>query len=157
MSRGAARSNPVITPTTRADCIELAARLRKADLEEISHSSGLDPQDALLYSLAVSDRCYTVKMDDEIVLIFGVGGTPGVAGCPWMLASDLLMQIKREFIKECRRVVLTMLDTYAYLENHVWAGNKIHIYWLEWLGFVIEPPRPFGIDGEPFHRFYMKR
>lgn len=157
MSNVVGRSNPVITRTVREDCIELAKVLRKADREEISHSCGLDPQDALLLSFAVSDRCYTVRLDDELVMIFGVGGEPGRFGVPWMMASDLLLQVRREFVRECRTVVQAMLDQYQHLENHVWAGNKIHIYWLEWLGFVILPPQPFGIDGEPFHRFYMKR
>jgi hypothetical protein len=152
MSNVAGLFNPVIKHTTRDDCIQLAKNLRKADLEEISHGSGLEPQDALLYSFAVSEYCYTVWLDDQIVMIFGVGD-----GCPWMLASDLLLKVKREFVKECRRFVQAMLDRYGYLENYVWAGNKIHIYWLEWLGFKIEPPEPFGIDGEPFHRFHLSR
>jgi hypothetical protein len=152
MSNVVGQFNPVIRHTTREDCIQLAKILRKADLDEISHGSGLEPQDALLYSFAVSEYCYTVWLDDQIVMIFGVGD-----GCPWMLASDLLLKVKREFVKECRRFVQAMLDRYGYLENYVWAGNKIHIYWLQWLGFVIEPPQPHGIDGEPFHRFYLKR
>lgn len=152
MSNGVKGSNPVIRPTVREDCIQLAKVLRKADLQEISHGSGLEPEQALLYSFAVSEFCYTVWLEDEIVMIFGVG-----QGCPWMLASDLLLQIKREFVRECRKIVQAMLDKYGHLENHVWAGNKIHIYWLEWLGFKVEPPVPFGINNEPFHRFYMTR
>lgn len=157
MSNGVRASNPVVRVTTREDCIQLAKTLRKADLQEIAHGSGLEPEAALLYSFAVSDFCYTVWLDDEIVMIFGVGGIEGVEGCPWMMASDLLLQIKRDFIKECRRFVAAMLDRYASLENYVWSGNKIHRYWLEWLGFNIEPAQPFGINGEPFHRFYMTR
>ena len=152
MSNEVGQCSPFIKPTTREDCIELAKKLRKADLEEISHASGLSPQDSLLYSVAVSEFNYTVWLDDEIVMIFGVGH-----GCPWMMASDLLLQVKREFVKECRRFVLAMLDRYGHLENYVWSGNKIHIYWLEWLGFTIEPAKPHGINGEPFHRFYMTR
>jgi hypothetical protein len=157
MSQGVKRFNPVIRPTTRDDCIQLAKALRKADLEEISHASGLNPDQTLLYSLAVSDECYTVWIEDEIVLIFGCGGVADRWGVPWMMASDLLLQIKREFVKECRRIVQAMLERYGHLENYVWSGNKIHIYWLEWLGFKIEPPVPFGINNEPFHRFYMTR
>jgi hypothetical protein len=156
MSREAERPNPVIRPTTREDCIALAKTLRKADLQEITHGSGLDAESALLYSYHLSDYAYTVWLDGEIVMIFGVGGVEGY-GCPWMLASDLLLKIKREFVKECRRFTEAMLDRYGYLENWVWAGNKIHIYWLGWLGFHIEPSEPHGIDGEPFHRFHLKR
>jgi len=157
MSNGAGACNPVIRPTVRDDCIRLAKTLRKADLQEIQHGSALPPEAALLYSLAVSDYCYTVWLDEEIVFIFGVGGIDGEAGCPWMMASDLLLKVKRDFVKECRRFVDAMLDRYHHLENYVWAGNKIHIYWLEWLGFTMEAPTPFGINGEPFHRFYLKR
>lgn len=157
MSREAGRFNPVIKPTVREDCILLAQKLRKADREEISHASGLEPQHALLYSLAVSQYCYTVWLEDEIVLIFGCGGVDGEWGVPWMMASDRLLDIKREFVKECRKIVHAMVERYHSLENYVWAGNKIHIYWLQWLGFTIEKPEPFGIDGEPFHRFYMTR
>lgn len=156
MSREVDLPKPFIRPTVREDCIQLAKTLRKADIQEITHGSGLDAETALLYSLAVSDYAYTVWLDDEIVMIFGCGGVEGF-GCPWMLASDLLLQIKREFIKECRKIVQAMLERYGHLENWVWAGNKIHIYWLEWLGFTMEPPQPFGIDGEPFQRFYLTR
>jgi hypothetical protein len=157
MSQGVKRFNPVIRPTTRDDCIQLAKVLRKADLEEISHASGLNPEQTLLYSLAVSDECYTVWLEDELVLIFGCGGTMGESGVPWMMASDLLLNIKRDFIKECGKIVEAMLQQYHHLENYVWAGNKIHIHWLTWLGFTIEEPKPFGLNGEPFHRFYMTR
>lgn len=157
MSNGVVGSNPIVRPTVREDCILLAKVLRKADLQEIEHGSALPPEAALLYSFAVSEYTYTVWLDDQIVMIFGVGGIDGTSGCPWMMASDLLLQIKRDFIKECRRFVDAMLDRYTNLENWVWAGNKIHIYWLEWMGFKIEPPAPFGINGEPFHRFHLKR
>lgn len=157
MSRGAGQFNPVIRHTEREDCIKLAKTLRRADLQEIQHGSGLSPEQALLYSFAVSEHCYTVWLEDEVVLIFGVGGLEGVEGCPWMLGSDLLLKVRRQFIKECRKIVQAMLDKYHHLENHVWAENKIHIHWLQWLGFVIEPPKPHGINGEPFQRFYLTR
>jgi hypothetical protein len=157
MLREARQSNLVIKPTVREDCIKLAETLRKEDLEEISHASGLAPQESLLYSLAVSERCYTVWFEDEIVLIFGCGGVEEMYGCPWMLASDRLLDVKRDFVRDCRRIVDAMLIRFRYLENYVWAGNKIHIHWLKWLGFTIEPATPFGINGEPFHKFYMTR
>lgn len=153
MSREAGQCNPVIKPATKEDCDLLAKHLRKADLEEIAHGSGFPPEVALRFSLACSDYAYTVWLGKKIIFIFGVCE----GGVPWMMASDLLLQVKREFIKECRRFVDAMLQRYGSLENWVWAGNKVHIYWLEWLGFTIEPAQPFGIDGEPFHRFYLKR
>jgi len=157
MSREVRECNPFIREASRDDCILLAKHLRQADLEEISHSSGLAPQDALLYSYAVSDACYSAWLGDKIILVFGCGGIRGQYGCPWMLSTDLLGSVRREFVEHCRTITGAMLDAYDYLENYIWVGNKKHIHWLKWLGFTICEPTPHGIDGEPFHRFFMKR
>lgn len=131
--------------------------MRQEDVEELSHANGLDPQSNLLLSLRFSDFAYTVTLGDDIVLMFGCGGIEGHSGVPWMLSSDLLLQIKRDFVKECSRIVGAMASRYGYLENYAWSKNKIHIHWLRWLGFTIEPPQPFGINNELFHKFYLQR
>lgn len=77
-------------------------------------------------------------------------------GVPWMLASPTLSRIRKTFLRECRQYVEDMLLRYGHLENYVWAGNTVHIQWLKWLGFTIEPAKPHGIDSQPFHRFYMR-
>lgn len=156
MSSEARQLKPVLDRAVRQDCIELAKCLRKADLDELSHVCGLDPESALLYSFACSDFAYTAKLGDQMIMMFGVGGIPGM-GVPWMLASDLLMNFKVKFVRECRPYVHAMLQRYGHLENWVWAGNAVHIQWLKWLGFTILDSKPYGIDGEPFHRFYMTR
>jgi hypothetical protein len=131
--------------------------MRQEDVEELLHSNGLDPLSNLLLSLKVSEYTYTVVLGDKIVLMFGCGGIKGYSGVPWMLASDLLLSIKRDFVKECRRIVEVMASQYGYLENYAWSKNKIHIHWLKWLGFTVEPPVPHGINNELFHRFYLQR
>ncbi len=155
MSAVASRSKPYVRPATRDDCLELAPRLRKEDLEEISHTQGLPPEQSLLLGLNTGET-FAVVWGTEVVALFGCGGAPGVLGVPWMLASPTLSKIRKSFLRECRGYVRAMLTVYGYLENRVWVGNEVHIKWLEWLGFTFDPPEPYGIHDELFHRFYMK-
>jgi hypothetical protein len=48
-----------------------------------------------------------------------------------------------------------MRAAYPQLENHVDARNRRALRWLGWLGFTIEAPAPWGVEGRPFHRFWM--
>jgi hypothetical protein len=154
MSAGVKRSKPYVRPAAREDCLDLAPRLREEDRQEIAHASGLPPQYALLLSFHLGTT-YAVVWGDEVVALFGHIGVPGVIGVPWMLASPTLSKIRKSFLRECRRYVQEMLDTYGHLENHVWAENEVHIQWLRWLGFEFDEAAPFGINDQPFYRFYM--
>lgn len=155
MSAEVKRSRPYVRPATRDDCLDLAPRLREEDKKEIAYSNGLEPRDALLLSFHLGET-HAVIWGDEVVALFGHSGVPGVIGVPWMLASPTLSRIRKTFLRECRQYVEGMLQRYGHLENHVWAGNTVHIQWLKWLGFTIEPAKPHGIDSQPFHRFYMR-
>ncbi|AUO78205.1 hypothetical protein RSEGYP2_48 [Ralstonia phage RsoP1EGY] len=154
MSDEARRSKPYVRPATREDCIILARNLRQEDAEEIAHVNGLPAEMNLLLGFRTSARLYAVVWGDETVAVFGIGGVPGVIGFPWMLASPSLSKIRKSFLRECRGYVEGMLQEYRHLENYVWAKNEVHIQWLKWLGFEFEPAAPFGINDEPFHRFY---
>lgn len=156
MRSGAKASNAVIRRATREDAISLSSRLRKEDLEEIGHGTGLPAELALLYSLKVSDEASVVVLDGEPIIIFGINGYPGQVGFPWMLASEKLKDVWREFTPESKAWLKRMLAKYQTLENKVWAGNTIHIRWLKWLGFQFEQEAPHGINDEPFMRFFMK-
>lgn len=155
MSVAARRSKPYVRPATRDDCLDLAPRLREEDLEEVSHTWGLSPRDALLIGFRTGET-FAVVWGDEIVALFGCGGIPGVIGVPWMLASPTLSKVRKSLLRECRSYVQAMLTVYGYLENHVWANNAVHIKWLKWLGFSFDPPEPYGIHDQLFYRFYMK-
>jgi len=145
---------------TRADAIELAPRLRKADLEELSHGTGLPPEIALRYALSLSNIAHAVVWRGRVVALFGIvgelrwdDGKP--AGYPWMLASDDLVKIRKSFLRECRGYVEGWLEYHGLLEGYVWVENEVHIQWLRWLGFQFDPPAPHGINDQPFMRFYM--
>lgn len=156
MSEETKPSKPVIREASREDCIALSKNLRKADLDEIFHAGRLLPEQELLLGYRTSTKTWSVVWEGEVIAVFGVGGIPGVIGFPWMLASPSLGKMRKSFLKGCRDVIKGMLKMYPLLENQVWAGNTVHIQWLKWLGFTIEPASPHDISGQPFHRFYMK-
>lgn len=155
MSAEAKRSKPYVRPATRDDALNLAPRLREEDVQECFHSLGLGPLEGLLVSFHCGET-FAVIWGDEVVALFGHYGYPGMIGVPWMMASPTLNKIRKSFLRECRDYVARMLKLYGRLENYVWANNEVHIKWLHWLGFKLEPAVPFGIDGEPFQRFHMK-
>lgn len=154
MSAEVAKSKPYVRVATREDCFDLAPRLREADRQEIAHAHGLEPVQSLLIGFH-SGETFAAVYEGRVIALFGCTGIPGVAGCPWMLASPELQKFRKQFVQECRPYCLMMLAVYRHLENRVWCGNTVHIRWLKWLGFTFDPPAPYGIHGEPFKRFYM--
>jgi len=153
---------PFVRLATRADAFELAPRLRREDLEEISHALGLPAEATLRYCLAISNIAYAVVWRGRVVVLFGIAeflqwGEGRGPGHPWMLASEELKGIRKSFLRHCRGYVEQWLDVHGHLENWVWVHNKVHIQWLKWLGFRFDEPVPHGINKELFMRFYMTK
>lgn len=161
MQNVVAASKPYTRLATREDAIRLSQNLRKEDLEEIEHGTGLPPQTALLYCLSVSNIAHAVIKEDRIVALFGIAEEPHWdssrgRGLPWMLASPELPSIRKSFLRECKGFVQGWLEYHGELEGHAWSKNTVHIQWLKWLGFQFDEPKPYGINNELFTRFHMK-
>jgi hypothetical protein len=153
-------TEPEIVAPTHDDIVELVRTMRQADIDEIWAASMTSPYDALVRSVKVSRDTYAGKMDDEVVCIFGVAPVTvlGTIGIPWMLASDLLPQHSRAFLRANRPYIHEMRNKYSLLINFVDARNTDSVRWLRWLGFdVARFPTTYGPYGLPFFRFEMKR
>ena len=151
MSNAVKPSDPYVRRSTLADCTELAAKMRQEDVQEIWHLNRVKPLDALLSGLAWP-YCYTVVHREKVVAMFGVGGY-GRQGYPWMLASEGLKDIRKSFVRECRKYVAEMASHYPVLSNVAWSKNVVHIKWLQWLGFTLGEALPCGPDRELFVHF----
>ena len=127
--------------------------MRQEDKDEIWHLARKLPMEALEDAMEVCDYNKAVLLDGKVVCIFGVGGPKGGMGVPWMLASDLLKDISKPFLRECKEYVQEMSRGYTSLYNVAWSKNVVHIKWLQWLGFEIKPAIPMGPDGELYHEF----
>lgn len=140
------------------DAAVMAPRLRSVDVEEIKASSGANPLESLSRAVIISDHCRTGLANGEIVLMFGtvrhclLGDNASI----WMLATDALAQHSTKFLRECTNEIVSISKDYGIIENWCDARNGVTLRWLKWLGFTIEPQKPYGIYQMPFHHFYKE-
>ncbi|WP_112953551.1 hypothetical protein [uncultured Agrobacterium sp.] len=136
----------------------IAPRMREADREEVFAAVGRGPASALLHSLERSDFAHTVLFDDVPELMFGCGTTNILTrtGAPWLLGTDALERHARDFLRGSLHWVAEMRQRYTLLQNVVDDRNVVSKRWLQWLGFTLSDPQPFGYEQRPFRIFEMK-
>ncbi|CCG34026.1 TPA: hypothetical protein QFV80_003319 [Klebsiella aerogenes] len=151
--------NAQIVPATAAHIAEILPLVRAADLQEFSATNGWSARRVLECGLKTSTFCCAGLVNGKVVTIFGVAPASmiGGSGIPWLVGTDSLEKYQRTFLRRCRKVVNAMLSVYPYLENYVDARNHVAKAWLHWLGFTLEDPAPYGVQGLPFHRFHMEK
>lgn len=152
----------VIDLASRSDAEGLGACLRAADVEEIRAASGLAPLEALRRSYDLSTHVWVVRArdgepGDPPIALWGVGPLSLVEGrgCPWLLASDAFEMLGLDIARLSRPLMAEMRNLYPRLENRVDARHVRAVRWLSWLGFAIEPAMAWGVEGRPFHRFWL--
>lgn len=140
------------------DLVELAARLRPADRDELEACNHFDAQAAVTHSACSSQLCWAVHEGDTLLCIFGVCPLPGFpdVGTPWLLGTTALGAAHaRTLIEFPTPYIALMLRAFPRLVNYVHADNLTSVRWLRRLGFVLDRAAPFGPNGAPFHRFEM--
>lgn len=146
----------MIRPSVPADALELAPRLRTADVTEISVLSGMEPLEALSHGFLNSSSCMTgIGKCGGIVGMFGVVPWPAGdrEGLVWFLSSDRISENKREIIVGGRTWIEAQLAHYNILHNVVSTHNTVHINLIEHLGFTFGGRTLVGgAEVLPFHR-----
>lgn len=157
MSNVAEACKPFVREAKLLDVLVLASNIRECDRKEIWHMSRKSPEEAFRMGYEVSDTPYVIEYRMKPIAMFGVSGTKGSVGVPWMLGTDDIKRIRKPFLKECRDYVEAMHEHYPTLTNFVWSKNIVHIAWLKWLGFEFRKPVPMGPDNEVFINFYKAK
>lgn len=136
----------------------IAASMRTGDRMEVWAAGHLSPEVALRESLKNSPFAWTGLSHGTPVLMFGIAEVSALSttGIPWLLTADGIKNVKLEFIRFSKYYVQQMRKHYCLLENYVDARYKDAVRWIEWCGFEIHPPEPYGPDDILFHRFTMK-
>lgn len=141
-----------------ADIEHVAAHLRDADRDEC-RAVGRDGDRAVQRAAAAAFETMAGRINGVPICLFGIG-LPSLFGSvarPWMLGTDDVVDNPVVFVRHSKKVVAGWLVEYPFLENWVDERNHVSIAWLRWLGFTIDPAAPYGLRGEPFHRFWMRR
>lgn len=139
-----------IRTATKDDVYYIAEHMRQADITELRLSHSFEPSEVVRnsYSHSLWTKCALV--DGRPAVLYGV--SPALepdCGVPWMLATDDILKIKKEFLDGSKSEVDAMRKTYRVLFNQVHKDNHIAIKWLRWLGFCVDP-KPTG----PLNEFF---
>lgn len=149
----------VFEPASRSDADSLGVRLRAADIEEVRAASGLAPVEALRRSYDLSTHVWAARAQPIAppIALWGVGPLSLIdgKGCPWLLASDDFETHGLVIARLSRPLLDRMRSLYPRLENRVDARHTKAMRWLSWLGFAIDPATAWGVEGRPFHRFWI--
>jgi len=143
---------PYYRLSNATDAEILAPKLRKQDREEVWASHGLTPMAALVTSQTNSSESHTIiAHDGEVIGMFGVVDE-GAVGIPWLLASDRLPEVAREFLPESLKWVERINQDYLVLTNYVDVRNTAARRWLKWLGFkFVRIVEEYGYGKKPFY------
>ncbi|ECB3807380.1 hypothetical protein EW367_22445 [Salmonella enterica subsp. enterica serovar Fufu] len=151
--------NVEIVPATQQHIELIIPRVRQRDIDEFQASNGWTARQVLECGLKISTVVCAGLINGEVVTVFGVAPASmlGGAGCPWLVGTDALAKNQKAFLRRCRHIVAAMLAIYPRLENYVDARNHVAKAWLHWLGFSLDDPAPYGVQGLPFHRFHLEK
>lgn len=136
---------------THEDAVDMAPRLRQADLRELQAVGRKDPLEALLVGVGSPDPCFVaVDAQGKPQIIWGTcPSDEPYLGYVWMMATDAIKDHWVQILRETRPYLARIREHYRVLANAVHAENQVHIRWLKWAGFTFL--REFDFNG---HRFY---
>jgi hypothetical protein len=140
------------------DIDELVRNMRQADRDEVKASSPLSLKSVITHSVQLSSYSKAGLVNGELACMWGVCPVSLLSskGSPWLLATYVIEKHPMAFLRRCKPVIKKLRDSYSNLENYVDARNDVAIHWLKWMGFKMEEPKPWGINGLEFHKFTMR-
>jgi hypothetical protein len=131
---------PHVRPSTEADCLWLAPRLREADRGECE-LWGLDPLHTLRKGMEYSLQPLTViGPSGNPAAIFGVAPAKPDATV-WLLGTDELFDFPVRFLRQSKMWLdhinepIKSIYGVSSVGNWVDLRNTKHIEWLRWVGF----------------------
>ena len=147
-----------IREVEEADIDLLVENMREHDVQEVNAATNMGIENAVKTSVKLSSYSKTGLVNDELVCMWGVCPISLISGSgsPWMLGTDLIEKKQRVFLRRSKPWLDDIRKDYRYLENFVDARNVLSVKWLKWLGFEMDEAEPYGIHGEPFHKFTME-
>lgn len=138
---------------------DVAMNLRGPDFDEVVAATGEVPYGSVTEDWIMSLRRWIVlNKYNKAVAVLGVRPVNMFSnvGIPWLLGTKGLDKMKKFFVKYSKLIIEEMKKGFDILINYVDARYFKAVRWLEWCGFIIDEPLPFGAKNEPFHRFYME-
>lgn len=151
-----------VRDVTDEDIAYVARWMRERDKLEVWASDRMEPLEAIKESVHLSHFVKVFVIDGKPAAIYGVADLqPNLVGTrfgvPWVLTTEVVSRNPREFIRASRRILPTLFNGYDVLLNYVDVRYVSAVRWLKSLGFWVGAPVPFGVAGELFHPFVLKK
>jgi hypothetical protein len=145
----------VVSPATHEHVESMRGRIRSADLEEFEALFEGDIIDNLKTGVSASVKSWAGVVNGEVICVCGVAPVPEMpkSGAVWLVGTDALEANARGFLRHSKDVLNEMLCSFPHLWNFADARNSKALQWLQWLGFAIREPIPYGPYGYLFHLF----
>ena len=133
----------------------IASNMRDGDVLEIWLAGHRTPHQAMQEGFESSVKAWTIMEDGVPIGMFGVSSVSilGNVGVPWLLGTDEMLKVRRQFVRESMRYLAEAHRLYPRLVNFVHAGNVPSLRWLMWMGFDFDGPIEAGPDGAEFFKF----
>jgi len=146
-----------IRPLQVEDIHDIAVAARRADVDEMLAGMGASVPMALSYGLQHSLRAWVIW--HEGYPLAAVGDTLAAigVGVPWMVTTNHIDKNPRGFLRASLAILRETMQRHNQLINYVDDRNVQAIRWLEWLGFTMDAPLPYGRHGLPFRKFSITR
>ena len=139
---------------TLKDLHYVSDNMREMDKLEALYQADQDPETALKVSYLASKEVMAICGDeDNPIGICGVTAN----GCIYMVSTEELFDNKKyriQLIRQGRKWVDNLLESYKILYNYVYAENTSAIKWLKALGFTfVKLHESYGYQKKPFYEF----
>lgn len=130
----------IIDTATVDDILEFSKNIRSMDAKEVEFVSGKPFKDHLGFLMTHVEDVRTIKCDG---VLLGIGNwyqeqldwglySPSVVG--WLLMTNAVEDHKIEFLRWSKEIVKTLLEAYPAITNVLYAKNKLHVKYLDFLG-----------------------
>ena len=141
------------------DIEAMKGKIRASDREEIWSAYHAGAYEELITSCVRARYKWGIRSDKGMVAIFGVTRIPGEKkiAVPWFIGTNLINKHKKFVAKTLRETLGFLMESFVFLFNYVSEKNKVSLRFLRRLGFKIEPPEPFGCEGENYHFAWIAR
>ncbi len=131
--------------------------MRPEDAAEFE-AVGIDVRTGLRKTFRAALVRNSVFVDGELAAMWGMGGDAlSDIGAPWLLTTPAIERVPVSFVRVGRENVAAMLRIKPILVNYVDARYRRACRFVEALGFVLDPPEPYGSKGALFRKFEMRR
>ena len=143
-----------LLPARTEHAYQLAPMMKQADREEVKAASGLEPLEALLKSLKLSEKAYALLAGKEVIALGELAPLTHNVGIPWALTSDKIALYPKQFCKITKELLKGFHKRYSLLINFCDARNNTTIRWLKWCGFqFVGTVHKYGVAQIPFVQF----